>query len=405
MTNYAFEWVEHLINYELNPVTLQNFPMPDENSTQLIEKIRLEKLRTQQSLLELFFEQPEHKKTKELIRKYHDELIILFNRIYQIRTHEMSVRAGVTDIQYHVLNTLRELTEWFEFRYKKYLTPEQRYPVTKLLMIREEIMENRLPIMEMLRATGNSDMAIEVLIAPLDAFVEKIDSGGIITLHEAEYHQELVRDILRSQGSHNVNSDCPPLHELLVYWNLNTKQCITYFTKGLESAIAAFQTNEEKLDFLHVERKHVATMVELPNFIYDPRYPSIKSYFLEYLENEIKYLDHKLAGFTVALAEPTAEPEKDPDDLLVPTPKAIISLSVDQIGILLRGLKKVGFFMSKSMNDIYRSIIPAISTQERSDISIESVKSKAYAAEHRDIDIVIAFLTKLIQAIREIYDL
>jgi len=248
-------------------------------------------------------------------------------------------------------------------------------------------------------------MAIEVLIAPLDAFVEKIDSGGIITLHEAEYHQELVRDILRSQGSHNVNSDCPPLHELLVYWNLNTKQCITYFTKGLESAIAAFQTNEEKLDFLHVERKHVATMVELPNFIYDPRYPSIKSYFLEYLENEIKYLDHKLAGFTVALAEPTAEPEKDPDDLLVPTPKAIISLSVDQIGILLRGLKKVGFFMSKSMNDIYRSIIPAISTQERSDISIESVKSKAYAAEHRDIDIVIAFLTKLIQAIREIYDL
>ncbi|SFW89828.1 hypothetical protein [Chitinophaga sancti] len=404
MTNYVFEWVENLINNELNPVTLQKFPLPEEDATQLIEKTRLEKIRIQQYLLDQFFEHPEQQKTKSLIRTYHDELVILFDRVYLIKMHDLSERAGVSELQHHVLNMLRELTEWFEFRYKQYLTPDQRVPMAGLLMIREEIMQQRLPIVEMLRATGNSDMAIDVVTDALDAFVYKIGNLEVITLHEADYHKELVKDILRSQGRDNVNSECPPLHELLVYWNLNTKKCITYFTKGLEAAIAGYPTYDEKLDFLHVERKHIASMVELPSFIYDPRFPSIKNYFLDYLENEIKYMDHKRAGFIPARQEEIIQEEPDPGDRPAPSQKAVVALSVDQIGILLRGLKKVGFFIGISMNAVYRFIIPAISTQERSDISIDSVKSKAYAAEHRDIEVVITFLTNLIKSIREIYD-
>lgn len=394
MQNYVFEWIDNLVNYELNPFILNPFPLPAEKAEELITKLSLEKPRLEMLLQSLFFENQESKKTKAVIRKYYDELIILLNQVYGFRRHELAERAGLTKIHTVLITSLKELTDWFEFRYKPYLSLERRYPVTSLMRIRESILDQREPISRMLRETGNSDAAISVVTNALDAFVKKIDGGEIITHHEAEYHKELMRDIQRSQGKHSVNSDCPPLHELLVYWNLNTKDCITYFTKGLEAIVGSLPGVNEQLDYLHLQQKNIASMVEIPNFIYNPRYPSIKKFFLDYVENEIHYLEHKAAGF-LPNADSEQESEKETKE------KVLSTLSVDQLSLVVRAAKDVGFFIAKSLNALFKQIVPFVATEQTANISADSMRSKSYAAEARDKEVVIALLEQMIDRIRE----
>ncbi len=57
--------------------------------------------------------------------------------------------------------------------------------------------------------------------------------------------------------------------------------------------------------------------------------------------------------------------------------------------------------MARSLNSVFKNIVPHLSTPYQEDISYDSMRSKSYSAEQRDKEIVIQTLQQMISKIKE----
>jgi hypothetical protein len=81
--------------------------------------------------------------------------------------------------------------------------------------------------------------------------------------------------------------------------------------------------------------------------------------------------------------------------------KVMVLLSVDQIGLILRALDSVRILKAKSLNAVFESITPFLSTPRKPEISWESMRSKSYTFEEKDKQTVIKILQTVIDWINE----
>ncbi|GAA0537085.1 hypothetical protein GCM10009415_18620 [Chitinophaga japonensis] len=225
----------------------------------------------------------------------------------------------------------------------------------------------------------------------LEGFLARIDARNSITLHELEYTLAIVEDIERMNTKMSSN-DCEQLHELLIYWNLNTQATVDYFLAGKDQFLAGCETVEQKLEFYRYELMKLKQIPEKPGFVYDRKYPSLKSYFTKYILQEIQYLEKKEVEFApIKTAKKGYEPLKQ---------KVHVAVSADQIALLLRAADDVRLLLSKSMRAIFHAVVPYLSTPSKHDLSPDNTRSKAYAAEVNDKKIVIDFLQAMIERIQ-----
>jgi len=81
--------------------------------------------------------------------------------------------------------------------------------------------------------------------------------------------------------------------------------------------------------------------------------------------------------------------------------KIICKLSVDQMGIILKAADDVKLLVSRSLSMVFKSIVPYLSTANKSELSWDSMRSNSYHPEQRDKEAAIAALETLIRKIRE----
>jgi hypothetical protein len=76
-------------------------------------------------------------------------------------------------------------------------------------------------------------------------------------------------------------------------------------------------------------------------------------------------------------------------------------LSVDQMAIILRAADELKIVTARSLSSVFRTIVPYLSTLNQENISFDSMRSKSYAAEIRDKEVVIHLLQQMITTIKE----
>jgi hypothetical protein len=81
--------------------------------------------------------------------------------------------------------------------------------------------------------------------------------------------------------------------------------------------------------------------------------------------------------------------------------KVLCKLSTDQTALILRASNELKILMSKSMNQVFKTIVPYLSTPNKTNLSYDAMRSKAYVAEERDKEIAIDALEKMIDRIKE----
>jgi hypothetical protein len=81
--------------------------------------------------------------------------------------------------------------------------------------------------------------------------------------------------------------------------------------------------------------------------------------------------------------------------------KVLCALSVDQLGILLKAADEAKVVLSRSLSMVFKTIVPFLSTDQKKEISWESMRSGSYHPERVDKDAAIAVLEKMIRLIRE----
>ncbi|MNR22957.1 hypothetical protein D3C85_1399450 [compost metagenome] len=75
-------------------------------------------------------------------------------------------------------------------------------------------------------------------------------------------------------------------------------------------------------------------------------------------------------------------------------------LSGDQIALILRATDEARIIKAKSMNYIFKSIVPYLSTPVRRNLSYKSIRAKSYNPEERDKELAIESLEKIISKIK-----
>ncbi|MFH7017381.1 hypothetical protein [Flavobacterium sp. FlaQc-47] len=81
--------------------------------------------------------------------------------------------------------------------------------------------------------------------------------------------------------------------------------------------------------------------------------------------------------------------------------KVLCKLSTDQTALILRASDELKILISKSMNHLFKTIVPFLSTPNRADLSYNAMRSKAYVFEERDKQIAIETLERMIKQIKE----
>ena len=125
-------------------------------------------------------------------------------------------------------------------------------------------------------------------------------------------------------------------------------------------------------------------------------FPYLQSFLLKIKEiiiDLIQFLNQRFPSFVPEHIEiPLDKPE---GDLKVRT-----NLSVDQLALILRAAYDQGVIIAKSLNNLFRTLSPFISSSERQKLSYSSMRSKSYSAERKDKELTVAVLGQMAETIK-----
>jgi hypothetical protein len=134
--------------------------------------------------------------------------------------------------------------------------------------------------------------------------------------------------------------------------------------------------------------------------ILNPHHKDLKTVLSDWFKHEMKYLEKKL-HFSVVPLLPIDRKQNQTALINTKNDKVLCKLSTDQTALLLRASDELKILIAKSMNHVFKTIVPFLSTPNKADLSYDSMRSKSYVAEERDKKIVIETLERMIKQIKE----
>ena len=390
--NYLLQPLESLLHEIAKQPILER---KEEQTANLIQTIMNEKVKIYNYLKAEIFNLKNEEKTRIMVRKSHHAIILLINETFKLQKTTNDPDIGTSEILEYLLISLEEIQQFLEISYPDFLSQDKRLGLPELEALKLEISE-KLPLLPAILEEGkNSEEAIHIVMDSFVNFIQRVDFQEAITIKEADYHKLLLNDLISRGKEPGVLPDCPTLHELLLYWNFNSAESITYFTNGLETLISECQTPESKLEFMHLQFKRLLHIPVAPKKIYDKNFPSMKSFFCDWLQHEIDYLNQKIAGVS-PLVETTGKLKEN-----VTRMKVLIDLSADQIGLIIRAADEARILIAKSLSIVFETIVPNISTPNKENPSWKNMRARTYNPERREVALSVDALEKMIAIIKK----
>lgn len=384
---FAYQWLDNLITHVINPDQMDAlFPVEyiNEIKEKLTEKEREAMIQVKNQIFQLSDMQEIHL----TVKRYNDELISLIGKLNAYLYHKRRSEQNILDFYEHLNEHVHHILEVLRREFSAFLTSEVHAPQCRLHSLRE-VLRVKIHKLEDILSNGTHGKEPFYIIKEIfDAFIERVNENMPIRESEVDYLHELVAHIERIGQGEKRMSSCPALHELLIYWNLNSSTCIAYFVHGMEGEIRQRKSYEEKLEFLRYQWKNLQQLPQKTNFSYNPEYPNIKEYFLSWIQNELDYLEMKSEGFEpMDGSKSVPDPEK--------RYKLRVDLTADQIGIILRTLDETRLIEARSLSMVFRSIVPYLSTPHAEDPSWNNMRGRSYEIRDQDKEVVRAALKKL----------
>jgi hypothetical protein len=391
---YPLEWLDSLISLTLNPRKIYLHDLSKDDIQNLSEKASIEAIHIQSELKNQVFALHKESQIRLLVQKYHSALIILLDTIMEYQSDKVFQDSEYSNLAKSLISCLDELLYFIEKRFANFLSLDERVPATYLLVSRKELKLKLDRLQKKLVSHIADPTFTSIVLEHLQKFLQSKDNDNF-TFRTLLYHRELVHK-LELVGMHtNQSSVYSPLDEVLIYMNFNSRYYIKYFTRSIADKINILPTKAERIDSLHFHFKEFRQLQCHQNLLLNPERETLKDVFSKWFGEEIIYLEKTLqmSLHPVKSISGTAVRLKSKDKLTV-------NLSTDQIGLILRGCDELRLVEARSMSEVFRSIVPFLSTPSKQELSYDSVRTKSYSAEQRDKEIAVTILEKLILKIK-----
>lgn len=393
---YTLEWLDSLITVSLNPAKTDIEAILPEQILHIKSKIQEEKTKHQTFLSNKVFSLLDEGKIEVLIKQYYSTLVILLDQAHHNEDYILIKNPSLKELQILIIQGLEEMLSFIELRYSNYLSLDQRASITYLLITKKELEKQVTVLKKDLHKRIEDKPLLEIVLSTIDTFLANISGDASVSLREALYIKELVKKLQNLCNSGNNHCNSAGLNELLIYLNFNSKDYLDHFTFAVKEKIGSLNAVAERLEMLLLMMKDLNQINSKSGVALNNGEKHIKKILGNWLNQEVQYLERKINSPNPQLQKNIIQQNKNEEPSKIKS-----SLSVDQLSLFLRAADESKLIIARSLNDLFKQIVPYLSTTHKVNISFDSMRSKSYAAEKRDKEIVIQALEQMIKNIKD----
>ncbi len=343
------------------------------------------------------------KKNRKLVANYYHEAIVHYmNVLYGIK-HDNKIREhGIKEVCKEIHGRLRLLLDDLENDFRDYLKNNRKvskYTLQTTKMYLQELLEEIVVRSSKLQCSYSKSV-FGIVRESIEKFIRTSAYPYVVTYPCLQYRMELLKKIKTlSSWEPDLDTGQFPLDELLISMNFNSKTYICHLVGYLSETINANEPSV-KIGLLLNYYKRFRQVPVHPGYAFNLEYHSLIDILENWFVQEISYLS-KIKELGTVLENKGREISNRNNLEKVATNKVLVSLSSDQVALLLRAADETRMLSARSLNAVFRDIVPHISTKNKADLSYKSVRTKSYNAEATDKEVTIRTLQKMIEKIRD----
>lgn len=395
---YALEWLDTLITMTLNPAKNKLGSIKDDEIPNLRTQIKTERDRVMGTIKSLVFSMESEAKIAFGIKQFHTALIALLdqamrNKICNSRYPELK------QILNELIRYISELLAFIEGRFIDFLNTNSNVPTAYFNIIKKELIKKIETIQDRLNNDFELQPTFELIIQCLVKFLNYSPDEHSFTFQEIRYIKELCKDLDHIEITENTKV-FSQMDELLISWNFNDVRYIENLTERLSQLVSSQEKVGDRIESLLYYFKSFKQLHRKQSVVFNSKYANLNDEICNWFVQEINYLEKKMR-LSVMPSQEHAEFNKSKAPLEKPKQKVMCMLSTDQTGLILRATDELRILVSKSMNEVFKTIVPHLSTPYKEDLSYDGMRSKSYVAEDRDKQIAIETLERIIKKIKQ----
>ena len=391
---YVLEWMDTLISVTLNPEKTNVALLHKEEIAMLRNCIDCEKNKVMTTIKNLVFKMDDEAKIKSTIKLYYSILNVLLDQALknQIQNSRFPQLKQISD---ETINCLNEIFFLIEGRFASYLGSNERLPKTCFDSVKNELITRIVRIEQHLNNFPEFKPAADLMIKVIVNFLNNPSAENSVTFQEIEYIKELCSELEHTEYSER-NEIFSRLDELLLYMNFNSRHYLENLTQRLTDEINRYEKKENKMERLMFYYKILKQLPKKTDVIFNSQQSDLNKSLCNWFHEEILYFEK---NFHFPVSPKNLRTQNVPIEK--PKQKVTCDLSTDQTGLIIRAADELRILLAKSMSEVFKTIVPHLSTPHKKDLSYDGMRSKSYAAEERDKQIAIKTLQRIIKKIEE----
>lgn len=368
--NYELEVLDELISGSLHPKnllyanTISDHQFENWNGILMHEK---EAIRKRLKKVTYAFTKEDHRKL--YIQQHQFAISRLKNKLVDFLMPkdatvlaESKEDANLVRLYKRCLIVLQDLMRFIQEEFRHYFNEDEKFPASRLLIIRHEL-KPRLEVIKELLVKSEHDPVLAELVCESIALHCSSEICIPLTYRKYAYLKLLMNALEKVSPEENSSSHYPALPALLVYMNFNATAFKNYLVKMIHAEINAGASIEDKIETISLHHKEISQLTVKPGMALSPPLPSVQLDLVTWLFTEMSHLEKKQ---TLGIVAPIQfKDSNDPDG-----EKGIYSqLIVEELALLLKGLKETGLLKNKNMKQVARCIAEHWHSKQKEHIS------------------------------------
>jgi len=390
---YPLEFFDSLIFQTLNPRSANVEKLTNHDVTIIMGLTEKECKSIQNSLKKEIFQLRKKREVRLQVRKYHSNLVYLLDTIIENQKTGLFDCENLSNLVELIKEKLEELLSIVENRFSMFLSLDERVPITYLMLSRNEL-QYKLEKLSKKATNTFTGKVLKIAIQSVSQFI-KTFSKNKITYRQLLYQKDLLKGLKYVEKFEEKNF-FSEIDKVLIENNFNNTDYIDCIIEHINEEINLNESMTYRITKLLFYKKEFDRIYSNEKISFDPSKNNIKPILENWFEQEIIYLERKLELDVKAVSNDLEMVNKA--EIL--KSKIECDLSADQIALILRAADESRIIKSRSMNLVFQTIVPYLSTPFKKNLSYQSVRSKSYNAEDIDKEAAISGLEKIIKKIR-----
>ena len=337
-------------------------------------------------LVQQVFRFTRKKEIELFIQNYQRALTQLLDELYQLEQKLDPDLTTPTDLWRALCQPVQDLLSFIEDRFAVYFDLQEKAPDAYWRLVRQEIRARLLGLPGLSLPSAADHVLRETLRQELLRFSDPTATVPV-TYKDILYRKDLLGELQGLSAWETTPSLYTGLEQLLLYLNYNDKVFINYLVNRMNAAVRKETDVDTTIDLLLQYSKALQQLPVKPDCALHVKHPSARAQLTQWVTEELSYQERRIPAWVVPPPSPAGKP--------APAAPVCCHASVDQIGIFLRAAADIHLLSAPSQRQLFAQIAPHLATPHRPHLSGDSMRSKSYSPEKKDLDTVKDLLMQL----------